>query len=77
MMKTMARYGKATFSNWWMKLCPMNATKTCSSTINTSATWNGKCVSVLKANVPLIVLTANQPMPAVSAFKPAGRKLPR
>ena len=60
-----------------MKLWPINATKTCSRTIRISATWNGRCVSVLRAKVPLIVLTANHPMPAVNAFNPAGRKLPR
>ncbi len=37
----------------------------------------GMCVSVFSANAPLTLLTANQPMPAVIEFSPAGSQLPR
>ena len=37
----------------------------------------GRCVSVFRANVPLTLFTANQPMPAVTAFSPAGNALPQ
>ena len=35
------------------------------------------CVNVFRANAPLTLLTANQPMPAVTLFNPAGNQLPR
>ena len=38
--------------------------------------WAG-VVSVARANAPLTLLTANQPMPATTALRPAGRMLPR
>jgi hypothetical protein len=37
----------------------------------------GRWVRVFRANVPLTLLTANQPMPAVSAFSPAGSTFPQ
>ena len=37
----------------------------------------GRCVSVFRANVPLTLFTANQPMPAVTAFSPAGNTFPQ
>ena len=36
-----------------------------------------RLVSAARASPPLTLFTANQPMPAVSEFSPAGRKLPR
>ena len=37
----------------------------------------GRWVSVFSANVPLTLFTANQPMPAVIEFSPAGSTLPQ
>ena len=37
----------------------------------------GRWVSVFSANAPLTLLTANQPMPAVIEFSPAGSTLPQ
>src|SRR5439155_9880401 len=37
----------------------------------------GRCVSVLSARAPDTLLTANQPMPAVTDCRPAGRMLPQ
>ena len=40
---------------------------------STSGMW----VSALRANVALTLFTANQPIPAVTAFSPAGSTLPQ
>jgi len=37
----------------------------------------GRWVSTFSASAPLTLLTANQPMPAVTAFSPAGKMLPQ
>ena len=37
----------------------------------------GRWVSTFSANAPLTLLTANQPMPAVTEFSPAGSALPQ
>jgi hypothetical protein len=39
-------------------------------------THDGSLVSELSASAPLTLLTANQPMPAMTAFSPAGSALP-
>ena len=37
----------------------------------------GMCVSVFRANAPLTEFTANQPIPAVIEFSPAGSTFPQ
>ena len=47
------------------------------ATMITRQTHLGSEVSADRASVPLMLLTANQPMPAVTALSPAGRMLPQ
>ena len=42
-----------------------------------AAATTGMLVSELSASAPLTLLTANQPMPAMTALSPAGRTLPK
>ncbi len=58
-------------------LWPKNAITTCATTMISRQRGLGRCVSVFRANVPLTLFTANQPMPAVIAFSPAGNALPQ
>ena len=75
--KMTASTGNAYRSNTCTILWPKNAITTCASTMITRQAGFGRWVSVLSANVPLTLLTANQPMPAVSAFSPAGSTFPQ
>src|SRR3954469_14529900 len=49
----------------------------CPATMITRQSHLGSEVSALRARVPLMLLTANQPMPAVTALRPAGGVLPQ
>ncbi len=62
-----------------MKLWPTNATTTWASTTRVNAIGKLKAplLSTSSAKVPLTLLTMNQPIPAVSVFRPAGRITPR
>src|ERR1700737_3457202 len=72
-------------SNWWIKLWPMKATMTWATTTITNATRKSRTavlllttdVRVTSANVPLTLLTMNQPKLAVSQLSAAGRKFPK
>ena len=72
-------------SNWWIMLCPMKATMTWTTTTMTNATRKSSAalwlltteIRVTSANVPLTLLTMNQPKLAVSQLSAAGRKLPK
>src|ERR1700674_1609087 len=72
-------------SNWWIKLWPMKATMTWATTTITNATRKSSTavlllttdVRVTSANVPLTLLTMNQPKLAVSQLSAAGRKFPK
>ncbi len=74
---TAPRKTSAYFSNAWTRLCPKNAITTCATTTIASPSSAGIPVSAASANAPLTLFTANHPMPAVMAFKPAGRMLPQ
>src|SRR5450631_4582624 len=58
-------------------LWPKNATASWTTTMIVRHSAFGMCVKVFSANAPLTLLTANQPMPAVTLFNPAGSQLPR
>ena len=73
----MARMGNAYRSNACTRLCPKNAITICATTMMTRQSGLGRWVSVFRANVPLTLFTANQPMPAVIAFSPAGSTFPQ
>src|SRR5919199_3473420 len=49
----------------------------CAATTTTRQSHFGSDVSVLRASVPLMLFTANQPMPAVTALTPAGSTFPQ
>jgi len=79
---TMPRSGSAQRSKTWMKLWPRVAIATCATTMMRKAI--AKCrltlispASAWRANAPLTLLTMNQPIVPVKAFRPAGRMLPR
>ena len=80
--KTMPSSGSAQRSNTWMKLWPRVAIATCATTMIKNVTANGRLTlmssaSACSANAPLTLLTMNQPIVPVNAFRPAGRMLPR
>ncbi len=75
--KMMARTGNAYRSNACTRLCPKNAITSWIATMITRQSGLGRWVRVFSANVPLTLFTANQPIPAVSAFSPAGSALPQ
>src|SRR3954470_15954990 len=75
--KAMNSNGKANFSNTWMRLCPNNAMVICVTAMMSRHRTFGTCVNVLSASAPETLLTANQPMPAVTDCRPAGRMLPQ
>ena len=77
MAKITARTGKAYRSNAWTRLCPKNPSVIMASTTMTRHSGCGQPVRVFSASAPLTLLTANQPIPATTAFSPAGRTLPR
>jgi hypothetical protein len=52
------------------------ATTTCTTTMISRHPTFGQWVSTFSANAPLTLFTAKQPMPATSAFSPAGSALP-
>jgi len=65
-----------------MKLWPRVAIATCATTMMRKAIENGRLrlispPSAWRANAPLTLLTMNQPIVPVNAFRPAGRMLPR
>ena len=71
-------------SNEWIKLCPMKATMTWTTTTTAKATPKLRTqflfktdASVTRAKAPLTLLTMNQPKLAVSQLSAAGRKLPK
>ena len=79
---TMPSRGSAQRSKTWMKLWPRVAIATCATTMIRKAIE--KCrlrlispPSAWRANAPLTLLTMNQPIVPVNAFRPAGRMLPR
>ena len=59
------------------RLWPKNAMAICSATMMIRQRILGRWVSVFSANVPLTLFTANQPMPAVIEFSPAGSTFPQ
>ena len=71
------RTGKAYRSKTCIRLWPKNATTTCTATMMSRHSTSGRWVSAFSANAPLTLFTANQPMPAVTEFIPAGRMLPQ
>ena len=75
--KMMVRIGNAYRSNTWTRLWPKNATATCNRTTMTRQAGLARWVRVLSAKVALTLLTANQPIPAVIEFRPAGSTLPQ
>ncbi len=75
--KMMARIGNAYRSNACTRLCPKNAITSWISTMITRQSHLGRWVSVFSANVPLTLFTANQPIPAVIEFSPAGSAFPQ
>ena len=77
MANTTTRNGNATRSNMCTRLWPKKATATCSSTMISRQIFAFQPSSAFSANAPLTLLTANQPMPATTALRPAGRMLPR
>ena len=77
MTKMTASSGNAYRSNACTRLYPKKATTTCTRTMITRHSGLGRWVRVFSANVPLTLFTANQPMPAVIEFSPAGSTLPR
>ena len=75
--KITASTGNAIRSNACTRLCPKNATPTCTTTTMTSASTSGIPVSSFNANDALTLLTANHPQPDVIVISPAGSTLPR
>ena len=75
--KITASTGKAYRSKICTRLWPKKAIEICSATMMIRQRILGQPSSVLRANVPLTLFTANQPMPAVTEFSPAGRMLPQ
>src|SRR5438093_10234201 len=80
--KTTPSRGRAQRSKTWMKLWPKVAIATCATTMMKKVTAKGRSTftrrnSACSANAPLTLLTMNQPMVPVKAFRPAGRMLPR
>src|SRR3954453_13133407 len=58
-----------------MRLCPNSAIVICAAAMMSRHSTFGRCVNVLSASAPDTLLTANQPMPAVTDWRPAGRML--
>ena len=75
--KITASTGKAYRSKTCTRLWPKKAIAIWSTTMMIRQRTLGQCSSVLRANVPLTLFTANQPMPAVMEFSPAGSTLPQ
>ena len=75
--KMTASTGNAYRSNACTRLWPKKATAICSTTMITRHRGFGMWVSVFSANVPLTLFTANQPIPAVIEFSPAGSAFPQ
>ncbi len=75
--KMTASTGNAYRSKAWTRLCPKNATATWISTTMIRQSRSGSLVRVASASAPETLFTANQPMPATTALRPAGRMLPR
>ena len=75
--KMIVSTGNAYRSKYCTRLWPKNATTTCTSTTMTRQAGLASPVSVLSANVALTLFTANQPIPAVIEFSPAGSTLPQ
>ena len=59
------------------QVVPEEGDATCTTTTMTRHSALGRWVRVFSANAPLTLFTANQPMPAVIAFSPAGSTLPQ
>src|SRR5215469_15494544 len=74
--KITTRTGNAHRSNACTRLCPKNATASCTSTMTSRQSLVFQPSSALSANAPLTLLTANQPTPATRELIPAGRILP-
>ncbi len=55
----------------------MKATATCTITMISRLSQIGMLVRLLSANAPLTEFVANQPSPASTVFRAAGRMLPR
>ncbi len=77
MTKTTTRNGKTTRSKACRKLWPRKAIAIWATTTISRDSSLGMWVSWLRAKVPLTLLTANQPMPAMIALRPAGSALPK
>jgi len=75
--KITARAGNAYRSKACTKLCPKNAMAICAATMMIRHRAFGMWVRVFRAKAPLTLLTANQPIPAVIEFSPAGRMFPQ
>ena len=75
--KMTASTGKAYRSKACTRLWPKNAIAIWTATMITRQSGLGMWVSVFRAKVPLTLFTANQPMPAVIEFSPAGNALPQ
>src|SRR6202000_729350 len=75
--KMMVRIGNAYRSKYCTRWWPKTATTTCTSTTMTRQAGLARWVSVLSANVALTLFTANQPIPAVIEFSPAGTTWPQ
>ena len=75
--KMIVSTGKAYRSKTCTRLWPKNAIATWTITTMTRHAGLASPVSVLSAKVALTLLTANQPIPAVMAFRPAGSTLPQ
>ena len=75
--KITASTGKANRSKTCTKLWPKKATTTWMPTTISRQTTPGRSVSELSASAPLTLLTANQPIPAITELITAGRALPQ
>ena len=75
--KMTASTGKAYRSKAYTRLYPKNAIAICTATMMIRQRIFGRWVSVFSANVPPTLFTANQPIPAVIEFSPAGSTFPQ
>ena len=69
---TVAYRSKSCTMSW-----PMKASATSSTTMISRLSQSGSPVRLVSAKAPLTELVANQPRPAITVFRAAGRMLPR